>query len=81
MNRKKIWFLLAMVMMLITGCTYYQTAPGVYTTTPPSKFDRSYAAAIGALEGQGVRITTEDRSTGVVQGHRSGIEVNANLRT
>jgi len=73
--------LLTMVMMLITGCTYYQTAPGVYTTTPPSKFDRSYAAAIGALEDQGVRITLEDRSAGVVEGNRSGIEVSANVRT
>lgn len=70
-----------MVMMLITGCTYYQTAPGVYTTTPPSKFDRSYAAAIGALEDQGVRITLQDLSAGVLQGHRSGIEVTTNVRT
>jgi len=81
MNRKRKWSLLAMVMVLITGCTYYQTAPGVYTTTPPSKFDRSYTAMIGALEDQGVRITLEDRSAGVVQGSHSGIEVSANVRT
>jgi hypothetical protein len=23
---------------LITGCTYYSTAPGVYTTTPTNSF-------------------------------------------
>jgi len=49
--------------------------------TPASKFDRSYAAAIGALEDQGVRITFEDRSAGVVQRSRNGIEVSANVRT
>ena len=49
MNKKKKWSLLLVVAILMAGCTYYETAPGVYATTPASKFDRSYAAAIGAL--------------------------------
>ena len=65
----------------MAGCTYYETTPGVYATTPASKFDRSYSAAIGALEDQGVRITLEDRSAGVVQGSRNGIDVRATLQT
>ena len=81
MNKKKKWSLMLVVAILMAGCTYYETAPGVYATTPASKFDRSYAAAIGTLEDQGVRITLEDRSAGVVQGSRNGIEVSANVRT
>jgi hypothetical protein len=69
---------------LFTGCTYYQTPPGTYVTTttaPASSFDRSYAAAIGALKDQGVGITTEDRSSGFVRGTRNGINVTANVQT
>ncbi|MDX2455128.1 hypothetical protein [Desulfosarcina sp.] len=81
MNRKGKLSLLAMAMILITGCTYYETSPGVYATTPLSKFERSYAAAVGALEDQGVHITSENRSAGVVRGNRNEIDVSANLRT
>jgi hypothetical protein len=66
---------------LISGCTYYQTAPGTYVTTPGTSFDRSWAAAIGAFQDQGVRITSEDRGSGVVRGTRDGINVTANVRT
>lgn len=36
-------YLLAFVFtgLLIAGCTYYQTGPGTYVTTPASSFDRS----------------------------------------
>jgi hypothetical protein len=66
---------------LLAGCTYYQTAPGYYSAKPPGGFDRSWAATVGALEDQGVRITTEDRAAGIVRGTREGINVTANVRT
>jgi hypothetical protein len=81
MNMKKNLFLLVLVGALFAGCTYYQTAPGVNATTPPSGFDHSHAAAIGAFEDQGVRITSEDRYGGVVWGSRNGIDVTADVRT
>jgi hypothetical protein len=66
----------------LAGCTYYQTAPGVYSTTPsPSKYDRAWGAVLGAMEEQGVRITSEDYAAGRVQGTRGGATVSANLRT
>ncbi len=80
MMKQKILFLV-LAGTLFAGCTYYQTAPGVTTTTPTSGFDRSYAAAVGALEDQGVPITFENRSAGIVRGTRSGIDVTANVRT
>ena len=81
MNKQKRVSCLLAAVILLTGCTYYQVAPGVYTTNPPSKFDRSFAAAAGALEDQGVSTTSQDRSAGVVQGNRNGIDVTANVHT
>jgi hypothetical protein len=76
-------FTALLVSALLTGCTYYQTAPGYYVTTPAavSSFDRSWSAAVGAFEDQGVRITNEDRAAGFLRGTRDGIDVTANLRT
>ncbi len=80
---KILTILITLTAVLITGCTYYQTAPGVYSTTTSttSKFDRSWSAAVGALSDQNVRITSQDRAAGIVQGTRDGIEVTGNIRT
>jgi hypothetical protein len=64
----------------LPGCVVYQTGPGVYSPTPATSFDRSWSAAVGALEDQGVRVTAQDRSAGVVRGTRDGIDVVANVR-
>jgi hypothetical protein len=77
----KCAILVTFILALTTGCTYYQTAPGVYATTPVSKFDRSWSAAVGALVDQDVNVTTENRTAGVVQGTRNGIDVVANVLT
>jgi hypothetical protein len=71
----------ALALLAISGCTYYETSPGVYQTTPPSKFDRAWAAAQGAFGDQGVPITYQDRDSGVIQGSRDGIDVTATVRT
>lgn len=72
---------LALVAALLGGCTYYQAAPGVYSTAPVSGFDRSWGAVHNAFSDQGVSITREDRTAGVVSGARDGINVVANVRT
>jgi hypothetical protein len=72
---------LALVAMLLGGCTYYQTAPGAYSTTPVSSFDRSWGAAKAAFADQGVPITREDRAAGIMSGTRDGINVIASVRT
>ena len=72
----------ALAVAAITGCTYYQTAPGVYSSVPvPASFDRSWNAALGAFADQGVPVTTQDRGAGVIRGTRDGINVTANVRT
>ena len=69
---------------LVVGCTVYQTAPRVYSSAPPpaqpGAFDRSWTAALGAMEDQGVAISSADRSTGIIKGRRGGIEMTANVR-
>ena len=72
---------LALVAALLGGCTYYQAAPGAYSTTPVSSFDRSWGAVQAAFADQGVPITREDRAAGMVSGARDGINVMANVRT
>jgi hypothetical protein len=71
----------ALVAALLTGCTVYQVGPGTYAPAPPSTFDRSWNAAAGAFEDQGVQILGEDRAGGVIRGRRGGIDVTAVLRT
>ncbi|MDZ7596863.1 MAG: hypothetical protein U5J82_00835 [Desulfobacterales bacterium] len=72
----------AVLCLLIVGCTYYQTAPSYYGpgASPASKFDRSWSAAVGAFEDQGVRVTTADRPSGFLSGSRDAIDVTASLR-
>jgi len=66
---------------LLAGCTYYQAAPGTYTTAPTTTFDRSWSAARNAMLEEGVRIVEEERGTGTIRGDRNGIGVLALLRT
>jgi len=69
------------LLMLLAGCVYYP-APGYYgAPAQPGVFDRSWSAAVGAFEDQGVRITVEDRAAGLLRGARDGIEVTADIRT
>jgi hypothetical protein len=74
--------LLVSLAMLLgpAGCTYYQTAPGVYTPMP-SAFERSWSASIGALVDEGVRIVNMDRDAGKASGVLGGIGVAATVRT
>ena len=66
---------------MLGSCAVYQTAPGVYAPVPPSAFERSWNAALGAFQDQGLTISSADRSSGMIRGHRGSTELTANLRT
>ncbi|MCB1773923.1 MAG: hypothetical protein KDI88_09925 [Gammaproteobacteria bacterium] len=68
-------------MFPLAGCTYYQVAPGTYSTTPVSKFDRSWNAVIAAFDDQGVNVSHEDRGSGSIRGSKGVINVSADIRT
>lgn len=65
-------------LLILAGCVVYEPVP-----SPPvrSTFDRSWSAAVGAAQDEGVRITSEDRVGGVITGHRADQEVTINIRT
>jgi len=63
---------------ILAGCVIYEPVP---SPPPRSTFDRSWSAAVGAAQDEGVRITSEDRVGGVITGHRADQEVTINIRT
>jgi hypothetical protein len=72
--------------LAVSGCAYY-VAPdgtvvpaGVYPAgTAPASFDRSFAAAAGAMRDEGLTVTVEDRARGSVVGTSGGGTVTASL--
>ena len=56
----------------LAGCVVYEPV----TTASPSKFDRAWNAALGAVQDAGVQITSAEPSTGVIRGTKDGIDVN-----
>ena len=46
----------------------------------PASFDRSFAAASGAMRDQGLTVTSEDRNTGTIVGKLEGGTVTASVR-
>jgi len=59
------------------GCVVYEPYP--VTHQVPASFDRSWNAAMGALQGEGVAIHQQDRSTGFIAGTRGGVSVSARV--
>jgi hypothetical protein len=71
----------AFVAVALPACTYY-VPPPTTTVVPgaPASFDRSFAAASGAMRDQGLTITSEDRNSGMIVGKLDNGTVTANVR-
>jgi len=66
----------------LAGCVVYEPYPYGYAPQPvASTFDRAWSAALGAVQDQGVQITNQDRSSGVIDGRRGGVTVKTRLVT
>jgi hypothetical protein len=63
--------------LALAACVAYEPAP----YQAPSTYDRAWAAAIGALQDQGVAINDQDRAGGVLRGTRGPTGVTAVVRT
>ena len=70
---------LALAALATAACTVYQPVPAYMPA--PSSFDRSWNAALGAVEDAGVRVTSADRATGVITGTRDAFNVLVGVRT
>ena len=70
---------IAAALALATGlaaCVYDPCYPyGCTQPGAPASFDRSWNAAMLALQDQGVSIKSEDKAAGVIQGQRGGMTV------
>ena len=65
------------VVAVLTGCVVYEPVPAPV----PSTFDRSWNAALAAAQDEGVRITSENRGSGVILGSRGEQEVTINVQS
>jgi uncharacterized lipoprotein YajG len=79
LQRTHLWVALILFsgFAVLAGCASQEPAPA----PAPSTFDRSWSAALSAAQDEGVRITSEDRGSGVIRGSRNEQEVTINLRT
>lgn len=68
----------ALSTLVLAACVAYEPAPAYGA---PSSFDRAWAAAEGAMQEQGVAITEQNRSTGVIRGSRGTVNVTSTVRT
>ena len=59
-----------------SACVYHEPAPVVV----PSKYDRSFDAALGAASDVGVQVTSSDRNAGRIFGNKNGIDVIIEVR-
>jgi hypothetical protein len=75
------WLLTAMSViagsLALAACVVYEPVP----QQAPSTYDRAWAAAIGALQDQGVAINDQDRASGLLRGTRGATGVTAVVRT
>jgi hypothetical protein len=71
--------ILTTVFMLLSGCVVSEPVP--VSVPSPSTFDRAWSAAIGAAQDEGIRITSEDRSNGIITGNRGDQDVRIDVRT
>jgi hypothetical protein len=71
--------ILTTVFMLLSGCAVSEPVP--VNVPAPSTFDRAWSAAIGAAQDEGIRITSEDRSNGIITGNRGDQDVRIDVRT
>ena len=78
MTRGLFSLALTLVMLLLGGCVVYEPVPmAAPQASPQQRFDRSWAAAAGALTDQGLTIVSQDRGSGVIRGTLGTITVTA----
>lgn len=63
----------------LSACAYYPVPAGTVVMTPAS-YDRSFAAAAGAMRDEGLAITVQDPATGSVVGQLDNTTVTASVR-
>ena len=79
--KAKLGLVVLVAGLSVGGCVVYEPVPYGAQPTLQQRVDRSWAAATGAMADEGLTITSQNRSAGVVQGERGGIRITAALET
>ena len=75
------YFALFIALFTLASCVVYDPYYPYGPPPGPSKFDRAWNAAVGALQDQGVQIGNQDRASGTIDGRRGGINMKARVLT
>jgi hypothetical protein len=80
LSGRATWYTLLFVLFVFfTGCSSQEPVPTpAYYVSP---FDRAWNSALGAAEDAGVRITSSDRTTGIIQGFTGSTDVTISVMT
>ena len=81
MNLKLCRLVIVSTLLSLGACVVYEPVPVSSQPTLQQHFDRSWAAAAGAMSDQGLTITSQDRGSGLIQGERGGTTITAALQT
>ena len=65
--------LMVVLTAFVAGCVVYE--PVLMPPDPGSSYDRVWNSALGAAEDAGVKITSADRTTGIIRGVTSSSDV------
>ena len=67
-------------LLALSACVVYEP---VYATGggTPATYERAWNAAVGSYHDQGVAITAQDRTNGVIEGRKGGVTVKSRVVT
>ena len=65
-------------LLALSACVVYEP---VYGGGTPATYERAWNAAVGSYHDQGVAITSQDRTTGVIEGRKGALTVKSRVVT
>ena len=67
-------------LVALSACTYYPVPSAGTVVMTPASYDRSFAAAAGAMRDEGLSITVQDPASGTIVGKFDSSTVTASVR-
>src|SRR5512135_3249041 len=83
MGKPTLGISVMLALIILAGCYVYGPVPPpapVYSYGP-SAYERSWNAALAAMEDAGDRIVSAERSSGIMRGTRDSVEATVTVRT
>jgi hypothetical protein len=85
MGKQALKIIALISLIMIAGCVVYGPVPPPPPPEPvysyrPVTFERSWNAALDAMEDAGVRIVSADRNTGIIKGVKDSADATVTVR-